>query len=191
MAPDWLSPAALLVYDRTAATLHEQGRPFDVETLAAYASAVAQHAEASQLVSRSAVLVRGEGDRLIRNPALAAARDAAQTMARLARQLGLNETTPEPKVRRGSRNQRGAETMIAALRQTGRLEACDEGVVALVRTLAAAIDQTDPIARPAQLASLSRAYANALRQLRGQDVDDAANAGLDELLAALGDVSQP
>jgi P27 family predicted phage terminase small subunit len=191
--PDWLSVEARDVYERTAQELTQRRAPVDRDTLAVYASAVVQHARATQLVDQSSVLVRGQGNRLTRNPAAAVARDAAATVARLAHQLGLTRTAPAaptPRRRASRRNVRAAEDTIAALRATGRLEAADESTIALVRTLATALDTLDPEARPAQMASIARCQLSAIKLLRGV-ADEPANAGYDELLAALGDLSEP
>ena len=80
--------------------------------------------------------------------------------------------------------------MIGALRSTGRLEYADEATVALIRTLAVALDTVDPEARPAQLASIARCQMSAIKLLRGV-MDEPGGAGMDELLAALGDITEP
>jgi hypothetical protein len=84
----------------------------------------------------------------------------------------------------------GVERTVAGLRDAGRLEAADEAAVALARTLAGALDTVDPVVWPAQVASLARAQLATLKLLRGV-ADDDRDAGLDELLAALGNASEP
>jgi P27 family predicted phage terminase small subunit len=190
--PDWLSPAARDVFERTSAELAERGRTPDRDTLAVYAHAVVQHSEAVQLVDRSAMLVRGADDRLMRNPASAVVRDAAATVTRLARQLGLSEPEHKPTRRRGRRNSEAIQSTIATLRHTGRLEKADDATVALARTLAQALDTVDPETQPAQLASIARAQLATIKLLRGvADDGDSGSGGLDELLAALGDPAEP
>jgi P27 family predicted phage terminase small subunit len=188
-----LSVEARDVYERTARELTGRGQSPDPDTLAMYAAAVVQHAQATQLVDRSSVLVRGQGGRLTRNPAASVARDAAGTVGRLARQLGVSSApiTPPTRPRRSStRNAKAAERTITALRATGRLENADESTIALVRTLATALDTIDPDVRPAQMASIARCQLSAIKLLRGV-ADEPAGSGYDELLAALGDISEP
>ena len=64
------------------------------------------------------------------------------------------------------------------------------GTVALVRTLAEALDVIDPGGQPAQLASVARAQIAAVRLLRGE-ASDRDDHSLDDLLAALVDTTQP
>lgn len=73
-----------------------------------------------------------------------------------------------------------ADRTIRALRTTGRLEAVDEALIDLVRSLADALDRMDPTER--NFPPLSNQYARVLRELRGEsrDTDDA-----DALLARL------
>jgi phage terminase small subunit len=63
----------------------------DPHLLDAYVEAVAAHAQASQLLARTSVLIT-RGDRAIENPALGIQRRTADAMAKAARALGLHRT---------------------------------------------------------------------------------------------------
>jgi P27 family predicted phage terminase small subunit len=190
--PDWLSPAAREVWGRTVAELEAAGRPVDADNLVVYCNAVVSHAEASKIIDRTNVLLQGDSGRLVRNPANAVAREAAATISRLSRQMGLTGPPVAPRApQRRYRNAKATDATIGALRATGRLEKVDSAAVALTRTLAEALDVVDPESYPAQLASLARAQLATLHVLRGGANDDTGSASLDELLAALGDASQP
>jgi P27 family predicted phage terminase small subunit len=63
----------------------------DPHTLDAYVEAVATHAQASQLLAQTNVLIT-RGDRALPNPAVAIQRQAADQITRTARALGLHRT---------------------------------------------------------------------------------------------------
>jgi hypothetical protein len=93
------------------------------------------------------------------------------------------------------RNRTATERTIEALRKGGKLESVDAAAVALARHLAAALDEVDSAAMPAQTASLARVQLAALRTLRGFDDDTDRDADVGDLLAMLqaplGDQAQP
>jgi len=89
------------------------------------------------------------------------------------------------------RNQAATERTIASLRQLGHLEPVDEATVALVRTVARALDTLDPMTSPAPMASLARVHLAALKMLRGQTEDnDNLAAVLAGLSAEMGDAPE-
>lgn len=81
------------------------------------------------------------------------------------------------------RVRRGVDTTVGALRSGGRLEPVDAALVAVVRTLADAIDDehTDPDGSRFTVASLAGKLLPALDRLRGIDAGD----DVDDLTAAL------
>jgi hypothetical protein len=83
------------------------------------------------------------------------------------------------------RNRAATEHTITALRAGGKIEAVDAAAIALARHLAAALDEVDPEARPAQVASLARVHLATLRTLRGVDDDSERDADVGDLLALL------
>jgi phage terminase small subunit len=176
-APGWLSPEATEIYHRTAALKPEA----DPDLVAVYASALAEHNRAAELLTRSGPLIQGANG-LVRNPLTSVKQANAGTVRQLAKALGLGSEPPEvrPRARR-YRNRQATEATISALRMLGRIEPVDESAIALSRTLAIAIDSLEPD-DPA-LASLARTQLQALRMLRGQ-TDDSANA-LAALLASV------
>jgi hypothetical protein len=103
-------------------------------------------------------------------------------MARKAATPARLFTVPEPPgpVRRV---RRGVDATVAALRAGGRLEPVDAGLVALVRTLADAVDDEHTAADGSRftVASLAGKLLPALDRLRGVDV----GPDHDDLTAAL------
>jgi hypothetical protein len=81
------------------------------------------------------------------------------------------------------RNQRAAERTITALRNLGRLEPVDDGTLAALRTVSAALDEVDVAKHPAAVASLARVQLAALKMLRMQADDDSDT--LTDLLASV------
>jgi P27 family predicted phage terminase small subunit len=177
--PSWLAPEAADVYRRTLAAHPD----IDADALAVYASAVADFQRAQDLLNKSTPLIQGAKGALVRNPLQSVKQANAAQVRALAKDLGLLEATDVPAVPRRYRNQRAAEATIAALRQSGRIEVVDEATIALVRTLASALDRLEPEEDAAPLASLARTQIQALKMLRGQS-DDSADA-LATLLASL------
>jgi phage terminase small subunit len=174
--PSALSAEARVVWEQTVPRLPPDADP---QTFAAYCSAVADYQRAQALLDQTGPLTQS-GARVLPSPLQTVKRANLLSIRALGRDLGLLE--PE-KGAVGTRNTRGAERTIAALRAGGRLEQVDDATLALVRTIAAAMDRVDPGTYPAQLASLARAQLAALKMLRGINDDD--DDSLDELLATL------
>jgi P27 family predicted phage terminase small subunit len=180
--PDWLSPEAAEVWARTLA----QRPGADPDLLVVYCCAVADFNRSQGILDRSGPLIQGQKGNLVRNPLQTIKTANAAVIRNLARDLGLHDEQPAPAGR--YRNQSAAERTIAALRQTGKIEAVDEATLALVRTVAGALDQIDPEGEAAAMASLARVQLSALKMLRGQPDDtDSLAAVLAGLSAQMGD----
>lgn len=68
----------------------------DRDSLRCYCEAVVAHRKASEILAKTAVLVRGLHGTMVRNPALQIQRDAAQTVRAFAQEFGL---TPSGRTR--------------------------------------------------------------------------------------------
>lgn len=68
----------------------------DRDTLRCYCEAVVAHRKASEILAKTAVLVRGLHGTMVRNPALQIQRDAAHTVRGFAQEFGL---TPSGRTR--------------------------------------------------------------------------------------------
>ena len=161
----------------------------DEDTLVVYCSAVADFNRAQGILDRVGPLVPGAKGAPVRNPAHSVKSANAGIIRTLARDLGLRDdgTTAPPRYR----NQAATERTITSLRQLGRLEPVDEATLALVRTVALALDRIDPEEQPAPMASLARVQLAALKLLRGQTDDtDALAAVLAGLSAEMGDAPE-
>jgi P27 family predicted phage terminase small subunit len=92
--PD-LSPVAQEVWDATAPRLLAMGclAVTDGDPLAAYCEAVAVMRRSAAILARSDVLISSAQGRPMRNPALAALRDASHTMLAYAREFGLTPSS--------------------------------------------------------------------------------------------------
>ena len=96
--PDGLPPHITAIWNETATTLTNLGRAdtTDPNILTAYAQAVAEHRRASQLINQTDILYDNQGTPTP-SPALTIQRQAAQTIARLTRTLGLSRpASPAP-----------------------------------------------------------------------------------------------
>ena len=98
--PDWLSPAALRVWDRTVRELTAMGmcHAADTDSLVIYCTAVVNHARAQQLLDVAGPLIKGVDGGVVRNPALSAVNAASVIVNRYAREFGL---TPSARVNLG------------------------------------------------------------------------------------------
>jgi hypothetical protein len=173
------------VWDRTAALVPHA----DHDTLVVYCCAVADYNRAQGILDRVGPLVPGQKGAAVRNPAHSIKASNAGIIRTLARDLGLHDdgTTAPGRYR----NQAATEKTIASLRQLGHIEPVDEATLALVRTVALALDRLDPEVSPAPMASLARVQLSALKMLRGQDSDsDTLAAVLAGLSAEVGDAPE-
>jgi hypothetical protein len=163
-----LTPEAADVWRRAIAARPEA----DPDALCVYANAVAEFNRAQTLLDRSGPVIQGAKG-LVRNPLQQVKSANAQVVRQLGRDLGLlggtEDLTPP---RGGYRNRRSAEATISALRLLGHLEPVDEATLALVRTVATALDTVEPTESPAALASLARVQLAALTMLRSHADDD-------------------
>lgn len=89
--PVWLSEDARSVWDRLAPDLERKGllTPWDVDTFAILCDAIVQYQQASALVARGGVLIRGHRNAATKNPAMQLVRDTAQTVRAYAGEFGL------------------------------------------------------------------------------------------------------
>lgn len=185
--PQWLSPAAAEVWSRARAAKPDA----DPDALCVYACAVADYQQAQTVLDRSGPVIQGAKG-LVRNPLQSVKTANAAVVRALGRELGLIDGSEASGAKPRWRNQRGAEATIAALRTTGRLEPVDEALLALVRTIATALDRIEPDESPAALASLARVQVSAITVLRGRNDDDtdALAALLASLSAEMGDAEE-
>lgn len=86
-----------------------------------------------------------------------------------------------------ARVRRGVDSQLTAQRATHQLERADDGMVALARTLADAIDAevTDPDGSRYTVGHLAAKLSPILMALRGERLDRGDGAGADAELAAL------
>lgn len=99
VAPDHVSDYVREVFDFVVAELEHMkiGAPVDVHALVCYAEAVDKHRKASmELAETGTVLVKGLHGTMVRHPALAVQRDAANQIRQLAQEFGL---TPSARAR--------------------------------------------------------------------------------------------
>lgn len=89
--PATVSPAVREVWDYTLAELAVMRtvKAADRDTLLCYCEAVVLHNEASAILAETQVLVKGTLGGLVRNPAIAVQRDAAQRIRAFAQEFGL------------------------------------------------------------------------------------------------------
>jgi P27 family predicted phage terminase small subunit len=99
--PPDMSGAERTEWDRVVAELAAMGLAYaaDRDVIRGYVTAVVMHAEAARLVATAGLLIRGRDQALVRNPAVPMLRDAASSMIRFARELGL---TPAARVSFGT-----------------------------------------------------------------------------------------
>jgi P27 family predicted phage terminase small subunit len=161
----------------------------DRDALAVYCCAVADYAQAQQMLDQTGPVIRDARGSVKRNPMAMVKAANAATIRQMARDLGLRNARPEleePPERRTYRNQAATERTLTGLRRVGRLDEPDAGLVALARHLAEALDRIDPARFPAQTASLARVQLATLQSLRGHDDEQpTASGGVDDLLAFL------
>lgn len=89
--PAWLDPEAKKVWRALAPEMHRKGvlTEWDRETFAVFCEAIVHHRKACELVDGTAILVRGAHGAMVKNPALQAVRDTAQTIRAMAQEFGL------------------------------------------------------------------------------------------------------
>lgn len=97
------------------------------------------------------------------------------------------------KRRRTGRVRRGLDQTIRAMRDTGRIEAVDEAILALARVAADELDDAchDPDESRYTRATLIGRYASVLDTLVADDGPDLDPGGLGELFAGVGDTTTP
>jgi P27 family predicted phage terminase small subunit len=93
--PPMIQGETLRIWRATVAQLLAAGTTAKAnpDALLAYVSAVATHQRATALLAQTDIIVQRDG-KPVPNPALAVQRQAASTITRLSRQLGLNRTPP-------------------------------------------------------------------------------------------------
>lgn len=93
--PKGVSPAVREIWNYTVGQLEAMScaSPADRDALLCYCEAVVQHRRASEAVAEGGVLVRGTNGGMMRNPALAAQRDAAMMVAKFAQLFGLSPSS--------------------------------------------------------------------------------------------------
>lgn len=92
VAPGYLSPEGLLVWERVMAGVLAARtiKSVDADVLGAYCEAVARHAEAARILRNAGPLVKGRRDgEFVKNPLHQIVRDNVLLMRALARELGL------------------------------------------------------------------------------------------------------
>lgn len=96
--PDYVSDDVRGIFEYVVHELEHMriASPADVDSIMCFAEAVDKHRKASALLARSSVLVKGLHGTLVRNPALAVQRDAANTIRQFAQEFGL---TPSARAR--------------------------------------------------------------------------------------------
>jgi hypothetical protein len=182
-----LTPEAAEVWRRTIALRPDA----DADALCVYANAVAEYGRVQSLLDRSGPLIQGAKG-LVRNPLQQVKAANAQVVRQLGRDLGLLGPADVSAPPRRYRNQRSAEATISALRQLGHLEPVDEATLALVRTVASALDMIEATEAPAALASLARVQLAAITMLRSyaDDSTDTLAALLASMSGEMGDAPE-
>ncbi|WP_460406566.1 phage terminase small subunit P27 family [Actinophytocola sediminis] len=91
LPPEGITAEVRAVWDFTVLHLEIMGTAAasDRDALHAYCEAVVAHAKASEILAKSAVLIKGIHGALVRNPALQIQRDSARSMLRFAQEFGL------------------------------------------------------------------------------------------------------
>ena len=112
--PDDMSAMERAEWDRILPELQAMDLAYaaDRDVIRAYCSAVVRHAEAMHLVNTTGPLMRGRNGDVVKNPAVAMARDAGSALLQFARELGL---TPAARVNFGNLFRREAEDPSAGL----------------------------------------------------------------------------
>src|SRR6202022_1289864 len=87
--PSHLSPEAKKAWKRVVDEVAYMGllTSADREALAVYAVAVARWQDASTLIDRTGILIKGQNGGFVRNPAIIIERDAARTIERMGEQF--------------------------------------------------------------------------------------------------------
>jgi P27 family predicted phage terminase small subunit len=96
--PDNLSEEVAEVWDETVRELvaMHTAHSADRESLHCYCEAVVTHRRASELLAKSALLIKGQKTNLVRNPIIQIQRDAATAIRHFANEFGL---TPASRTR--------------------------------------------------------------------------------------------
>lgn len=106
--PEHVSDSVRVIFDRVVADLEAMhiASPTDVDSIVAYCEAVEKHREASVLLAKSSMLIRGMHGNLVKNPALQVQRDSAQLVRQFAQEFGL---TPSARARIDSERGRSSD----------------------------------------------------------------------------------
>lgn len=96
--PAGMSDDVRVIFDYVVDELEHMkiASPADRDSIACYAEAVDKHRKASAVLAKSPVLIKGIHGGMVRNPALAVQRDAAQMIRQFAQEFGL---TPSARAR--------------------------------------------------------------------------------------------
>lgn len=95
VCPDDVTLEVRAVWERVVSELDAMNlaRAADTDALRCYCEAVVTHRRASELVGKSALLLRGQKGNLVRNPIIAIQRDAAILVRTFAAEFGLTPSS--------------------------------------------------------------------------------------------------
>lgn len=102
-APIWLSDDAKKVWAVTTKELKNMGMLYkaDTDIIVAYCNAVVNYRAATDIITKTGILVEGRRDGMVSNPACRVQRDSAMLIRQLASELGL---TPSSRSRLSVKN---------------------------------------------------------------------------------------
>lgn len=112
--PPWLSPFASEEWDAIVPDLDAMGvtKRADSNAIAAYCEAVARFRVATSLVTRAGPLIKNAEGNLVKNPAVAQARDASHELRLWSKELGLTPSARTPlRIEHVGQSQPGAELL--------------------------------------------------------------------------------
>jgi P27 family predicted phage terminase small subunit len=89
--PDWLDSGARAVWETIAPLLDLQGRldAGDANAFAVYCDACARHREAAEMVARDGMLIVGDKEQIVRNPAVGLVKEYGALVVSSGRRFGL------------------------------------------------------------------------------------------------------
>lgn len=114
-SPEDMAADVREVWDETLVELEAMSLAFSADgpALRCYCEAVVNHRKASNLLAKSAILVKGIHGNLVRNPALQVQRDAANTIRAFAQEFGLTPSA-RSSIRAGEAGGGGEENPFAS-----------------------------------------------------------------------------